>query len=96
MNASVVAPLGSYGSLERTATVAYAATGRPPFGGGSPHGVCFRVLRGAVELNGVAEPVLAVLRLAPRRDPAERPSAAWPAPRLGACLPVMGVTPCSA
>ncbi len=64
------------------ATVAFAATGRPPFGAGSLHGVCFRVLRGAADLEGVPEPVLSVLRLAMRRDPAERPSAAWIAARL--------------
>ena len=64
------------------ATVAFAATGRPPFGAGSLHGVCFRVLRGAADLDGVAEPVLSVLHHAMRRDPAERPSAAWIAARL--------------
>jgi serine/threonine protein kinase len=64
------------------ATVAFAATGRPPFGAGSLHGVCFRVLRGAADLDGVPEPVLSPVRLALRRDPAERPSAAWLAGRL--------------
>jgi serine/threonine protein kinase len=64
------------------ATVAFAATGRPPFGAGSLHGVCFRVLRGAADLDGVPEPVLSLLRLAFRRDPAQRPSAAWLASRL--------------
>lgn len=77
------------------ATVAYAATGRPPFGGGSLHGVCFRVLRGAADLDGVPEPVLGMVRLALRRDPAERPPAAWLAHRLGERLPVMGEMPCS-
>jgi serine/threonine protein kinase len=64
------------------ATVAFAATGRPPFGAGSLHGVCFRVLRGAADLDGVPEPVLSLLLLAMRRDPAQRPSAAWLAARL--------------
>jgi serine/threonine protein kinase len=64
------------------ATVAFAATGRPPFGAGSLHGVCFRVLRGAADLGGVPEPVLSLLRLALRRDPDTRPSAAWLAARL--------------
>jgi serine/threonine protein kinase len=64
------------------ATVAFAATGRPPFGAGSLHGVCFRVLSGAADLNGVPEPVLSLLRLALRRDPATRPSAAWLTSRL--------------
>jgi serine/threonine protein kinase len=64
------------------ATVAFAATGRPPFGAGSLHGVCFRVLRGAADLDGVPEPVLSLVRLGFRRDPAARPPAAWLAARL--------------
>jgi serine/threonine protein kinase len=69
------------------ATVAFAATGRPPFGAGSLHGVCFRVLRGAADLDGVPEPVLSLLRMALRRDPAGRPPAAWFAARLTAREP---------
>jgi serine/threonine protein kinase len=64
------------------ATVAFAATGRAPFGAGSLHGVCFRVLRGAADLEGVPEPALSLVRHALRRDPAQRPSAAWLAARL--------------
>ncbi|WP_067461460.1 serine/threonine-protein kinase [Actinomadura macra] len=59
------------------ATVAYAATGRPPFGRGSLHGVCFRILRGQADLEGVSEPVVGLLRHALRRDPSRRPTARW-------------------
>lgn len=59
------------------ATVAYAATGRPPFGRGSLHGVCFRILRGQADLDGVPAPVAGLLRAALRRDPSRRPSARW-------------------
>src|SRR5690606_37692528 len=59
------------------ATVAYAATGRPPFGRGSLHGVCFRILRGRADLDGVPEPLAGLLRLAFRRDPSRRPPARW-------------------
>lgn len=59
------------------ATVAFAATGRPPFGRGSLHGVCFRILRGQADLDGVPEPLAGLLRAAFRRDPARRPSARW-------------------
>jgi serine/threonine protein kinase len=59
------------------ATLAYAATGRPPFGTGSLHGVCFRILRGAADLDGVPEPLRSMLELALRRDPATRPAAPW-------------------
>jgi serine/threonine protein kinase len=69
------------------ATVAFTATGRAPFGAGSLHGVCFRVLRGAADLAGVPEPVLSLVNLALRRDPATRPSAAWLASRLTLCEP---------
>ncbi|WP_433230674.1 serine/threonine-protein kinase [Actinomadura formosensis] len=69
------------------ATVAYAATGRPPFGRGSLHGVCFRILRGQADLDGAPEPVAGLLRAAFRRDPAERPSARWFA---GALSPLAG------
>jgi serine/threonine protein kinase len=58
-------------------TAAYAATGRPPFGRGSLHGVCFRILRGQADLDGVPEPLAGLLRAAFRRDPAERPAARW-------------------
>lgn len=59
------------------ATTAYAATGRPPFGRGSLHGICFRILRGQADLEGVPEPLAALLRLAMRRDPDARPTARW-------------------
>lgn len=59
------------------ATVAYAATGRPPFGRGSLHGVCFRILRGQADLDGVPERMAGLLRAAFRRDPSARPPARW-------------------
>ncbi|MFD0691133.1 serine/threonine-protein kinase [Actinomadura fibrosa] len=58
-------------------TVAYAATGRPPFGRGSLHGVCFRILRGQADLDGVPEPLARLVRMALRRDPCARPTARW-------------------
>ncbi|WP_165950455.1 serine/threonine-protein kinase [Actinomadura sp. GC306] len=57
------------------ATVACAATGRPPFGRGSLHGVCFRILRGQADLAGVPGRLAAPLRAALARDPARRPTA---------------------
>ncbi|RFS85836.1 serine/threonine protein kinase [Actinomadura spongiicola] len=67
------------------ATVAFAATGRPPFGRGSLHGVCFRILRGQADLDGVPEPLAPLLRRAFDRDPANRPTARWLAGALAAC-----------
>lgn len=59
------------------ATVAYAATGRPPFGRGSLHGVCFRILRGQADLDGVPDPLAGFLRAAFGRDASRRPPARW-------------------
>ncbi|WP_255279013.1 serine/threonine-protein kinase [Actinomadura madurae] len=59
------------------ATVAYAATGRPPFGRGSLHGVCFRILRGQADIDGVPAPLAGLLRAAFARVPSERPPARW-------------------
>jgi len=64
-------------------TLAYAATGRSPFGGGSLHGVCFRILRGAADLDGMSGPLAGLLTKAFQRDPAARPTAAWFAHTLG-------------
>ncbi|WP_067818764.1 serine/threonine-protein kinase [Actinomadura kijaniata] len=59
------------------ATLAQAATGRPPFGRGSLHGVCYRILRGQADLDGAADPLASLLRRALDRDPDRRPSARW-------------------
>ncbi|GAA3984549.1 hypothetical protein GCM10023085_78350 [Actinomadura viridis] len=57
------------------ATVACAATGRPPFGEGTLHRVCFRILRGDHDLAGITGPLAALLPRALHRDPARRPTA---------------------
>jgi serine/threonine protein kinase len=71
------------------ATVAFAATGRPPFGIGSLHAVCFRILRGAADLQGVPEPLASLLRPSLGRDPGARP----PAARLASDLARWSVEP---
>lgn len=52
------------------ATVAYAATGRPAFGAGSPQAVALRAYRGAADLDGVPDEFRGLLTatLAPRAD----------------------------
>jgi serine/threonine kinase PknH len=57
------------------ATVAFAATGRPPYGAGSYQTVFFRVLQGQAELNGVPAPLLPLVAAALDVDPGARPSA---------------------
>ena len=57
------------------ATVAFAATGRPPFGTGSYETIFYRIVNGKPDLSGVAAPMGELLAAALRRDPAQRPAA---------------------
>ncbi|MEU8323451.1 serine/threonine-protein kinase [Nonomuraea sp. NPDC048881] len=53
-------------------TIAYAATGRPPFGRGEPMAVLYSSLNADIDVDGV-EPALAeLIRSCAARDPAER------------------------
>ncbi|HLX47443.1 MAG TPA: serine/threonine-protein kinase [Streptosporangiaceae bacterium] len=56
-------------------TVAYAATGRPPFGTGSYETIFYRILGGNPDLNGIPGKLMPLLAAALNRDPAARPSA---------------------
>jgi predicted Ser/Thr protein kinase len=58
------------------ATVAYAATGRAPFGTGPLEVVLFNVTQGRAELDGVPDSLRPLLEAALARDPADRPTAA--------------------
>jgi len=57
------------------ATVAFAATGRPPFGTGLYEGIFYRIVNGQADLAGVPAPLLPLLAAALARDPAHRPPA---------------------
>ncbi|MFI0368611.1 protein kinase [Actinomadura sp. 1N219] len=56
-------------------TVAYAATGRPPFGSGTFESIFYKIMQGTPDLGGVPDAMLPVLRSAMARHPAERPTA---------------------
>jgi hypothetical protein len=56
-------------------TVAFAATGRPPFGSGSYETIFYRIVNGQPDLSGVPAPMAELLAAALRRDPAQRPAA---------------------
>ncbi|TDD76856.1 serine/threonine protein kinase, partial [Actinomadura rubrisoli] len=56
-------------------TVAYAATGRPPFGSGTFESIFYKIMQGTPDLDGVPDGMLPVLRSAMARHPAERPTA---------------------
>jgi len=58
------------------ATVAFAATGRPPFGTGPYETIFYRIMHGAPDLDTLPDPLRAVVFAALSRDPAGRPSAA--------------------
>jgi predicted Ser/Thr protein kinase len=59
------------------ATVAYAATGRQPFGGGSFQSIFFRVLNGQAALDGVPAALLPLVTASLTPSPRNRPTAAW-------------------
>jgi len=58
------------------ATVAFAATGRPPFGTGSFETIFYRIVHGQPDLEGCPRPLLPLVAAALARDPARRPAAA--------------------
>ncbi|GAA0329666.1 protein kinase [Actinoallomurus spadix] len=66
------------------ATVAYAATGRAPYGGGSLEAVLARILSGNPDLDGVPPSLVPLLRTALAREPEARPPAAELAARVRA------------
>jgi hypothetical protein len=57
-------------------TVAYAVTGRSPYGGGPPVAVMDRIRRGEWRLNGVFESMRRILEPCLSYDPRHRPTAA--------------------
>ena len=57
------------------ATMAFAATGRPPFGGGSYETIFYRIVSGRADLSGVPAGLAPLLSAALARDPARRPTA---------------------
>jgi predicted Ser/Thr protein kinase len=65
------------------ATVAYAATGRQPFGTGNYQTIFFRVLEGKPEIDGVPARLLPLVTAALSTDPQARPSARRLAGQLG-------------
>jgi serine/threonine kinase PknH len=57
------------------ATVAFAATGRPPYGTGDFQTVFFRIIEGKAELAGVPPELLPLVMAALSADPPSRPTA---------------------
>ncbi|MFF8376240.1 serine/threonine-protein kinase [Streptomyces sp. NPDC015661] len=58
------------------ALIAYAATGRLPFGTGAPDVVAFRVMSGEPDIGGVPDDLLTVVTSALAKEPDDRPTPA--------------------
>jgi hypothetical protein len=56
-------------------TIAYAATGRAPFGSGTFESIFYKIMEGRPDLDGVPAALLPLIRAAMARNPAERPTA---------------------
>jgi len=69
------------------ATVAFAATGRPPFGSGSFETIFYRIVHSQPDLEGCPPPLLPLVTAALARDPARRPAAAELTERAAALVP---------
>lgn len=55
------------------ATLAYVATGRPPFGSGPTHAVSYRAVHEDIDVAGVEPELAGLIRECVAKDPAERP-----------------------
>ncbi|MBG0832258.1 serine/threonine protein kinase [Planomonospora sp. ID67723] len=73
------------------ATLAFAATGRHPYGTGPASAVGYRVVHHEPDLDGVPPWLEPLLRECMVRDPAARPPASMLLARLGAAAPVVRV-----
>ncbi|GAA2425343.1 serine/threonine-protein kinase [Streptomyces mauvecolor] len=58
------------------ATIAFAATGRAPFGSGAMDAVSYRAAHGEIDVDGVEPGLAALIRVCVAKDPAARPGAA--------------------
>lgn len=79
------------------ATVAFAATGHPPFGRGPSMAVMDRVRRGEFELRGLSGPLRDVVAAALDPEPTRRPTLpeilAWLRPQTTAPAPLLAAPP---
>ncbi|MFD7712386.1 protein kinase [Streptomyces sp. NPDC059786] len=56
------------------ATMAFAATGRPPYGTGAASAVAYRTVHGDIDLEGVESELAGMIAACTDRDPARRPA----------------------
>ncbi|MFD0901515.1 serine/threonine-protein kinase, partial [Actinomadura sediminis] len=65
-------PLPASDVFALAGTVAYAATGRPPFGGGRIEAIIHRTLSGEIDVDGVDPHLAELIGLGARKDPGAR------------------------
>ncbi|MEU6747079.1 serine/threonine-protein kinase [Spirillospora sp. NPDC046719] len=65
-------PLPASDVFSLAGTIAYAATGRPPFGGGRIEAIIHRTLSGEIDLDGVDPRVADLVRECARKEPGDR------------------------
>jgi serine/threonine protein kinase len=75
------------------AVLAFAATGRAPFGGGSPPEVGYRVVYGRPDLDGLPGQLRPLVERCLAKDPGRRPTAAAVLAEVGALQPANGWLP---
>src|SRR5215469_2413115 len=56
-------------------TVAYAATGRSPFGAGNTHSILYRIMYGDPDISSVPDSLLPLVEASLAKDPQSRPTA---------------------
>ncbi|MFI0411097.1 serine/threonine-protein kinase [Actinomadura sp. 3N508] len=66
------APVPASDVFSLAGTIAYAATGRPPFGGGPLQAVLHRTLSGMIDLDGVPVELADLVEMCAEKDPAAR------------------------
>jgi hypothetical protein len=71
------------------ATVAFAATGHPPFGSGGYETIFYRIVNGQPDLTGAPASLLPLLTAALARDPGLRPPAAQLSAQAAALAPAV-------
>jgi len=74
------------------ATVAFAATGRPPYGTGRPEAVLYRIVHGEPDLEGVPAELADLVHAAMHPDPEQRPLASSLLAALGGATHAESVT----
>ena len=75
------------------AVLAFAATGKPPFGTGSTAAIVYRIVYASAYLDGVPDEIRPMIARCLAKDPGQRPSASNLLAEVGAVRPMTGWLP---